>query len=170
MIAIVAENTGTNNSLALFQAAFQGVSLWSNFSICPSKTTMALSTTIPNTTIKPANETVCSSTPNAYKIPIVMKMEIGMVAPATAATRKGSKSIVTIITAKMAMANSFKKCVMECPTACGISAIFATCTSGEILPFSVCNVSSTVSPKETMLLPGCISKEISRLFVPLFLM
>ena len=125
IIAIVAVNTGTNSSWALFHAAFQGGLWWSNFSICPSNTTMALSTTIPNTTINAASDTVCSSTPNPYKIPSVIKIEIGIVAPATAATRKGSKSMVTIITAIMAMKNSFRKCVMEYPTACGMSAIFA---------------------------------------------
>ncbi len=93
-----------------------------------------------------------------------------MVAPATAATLNGNSSMVTTITATMAMANSFRKCVMECSTACGISAILAICTSGDILPFSDSSVSSTVLPKETMLFPGCISSDISRLFVPLFLM
>ncbi len=70
---------------------------------------MALSTTMPNTTINPASETVCSSTPNKYKMPTVIKMVMGIITPATAATRKGSNNIVTMITAIIAMKNSSRK-------------------------------------------------------------
>ena len=71
--------------------------------------TIELSTIMPNVTIKAANVTVFSSIPNALKSPNEIKIVIGMVEAATKATRKGNSNITTMMTATMAITNSFKK-------------------------------------------------------------
>ena len=57
-IAKTAVKTGEKSSVELFQAASQGVSPWSSFSMWLSMMTMELSTTMPKTMIKAAKETV----------------------------------------------------------------------------------------------------------------
>ena len=109
MMAMVAVKTGTNSSRTLFHAAVHGSRPWSSFSTWSSMMTIALSTTIPSTTISPASETVWSSTPSAARIPSVMKTQMGIVMAATLATRSGSSSIVTRMTETIAMPKSRRK-------------------------------------------------------------
>ncbi len=74
---------------------------------------------MPSTTISAAIDTCCSSIPQAFSIPKVIDTDTGMAIADTSATRSGSSSMVTRMTAKMAMPNSRKKSWMRSETTLG---------------------------------------------------
>ena len=125
---------------------------------------------MPNTNIKEAKDTVCSSTPMKYKIESVSKTEIGTVIPATDATRKGSRNIVTNITAIIAIINSCMKLVTESSTYFGSSEILAT-----LISFGACFLECSLRLcRHLCQIPqcycrGCISSESKMVFFTILL-
>ena len=92
--------------------------------------TMALSTTMPSTTINAEIETCCNSMPYAFNMPKVMATDAGMAMAETNETRSGNRSMVTRMTAPMAIPNSPKKSRMRSETTLGWSATMSSFTSG----------------------------------------
>ena len=118
---------------------------------------MELSTIIPSVTIRAARVTVFSSMPNVANMPIDMNMVTGMVDAAIRATRNGSRSITTMITAITAITNSCRKLVTLSSTTLLWSVMRSMLTSDG----SSCLKSSitlfTSLPISTMLQPFFIS-------------
>ncbi len=74
-----------------------------------SMTTMLSSTTMPSTTRREARVTVLISKPRTYIIPKEINMVMGIAVAATEATLRGNITIITAITARMAMSISLRK-------------------------------------------------------------
>ncbi len=93
----------------------------------------------------------------AWKSPKEMKMVIGMVDEAIDATRIGSSSITTIITAIMAMRSSSKKLVTLSLTTFGWSVIFVILTSCGSSFSKLLSILLIFEPISVMLRPCFIS-------------
>ena len=72
---------------------------------------MALSTTIPKTTISAAKVTVLSSILTIYIMPTEMNVLSGMVMAATMAERNGNNTIITMMMMTIEMSKSRRKSV-----------------------------------------------------------
>jgi hypothetical protein len=119
-----------------------------------SAITIASSTTMPSTTIKAEIDTCCSSTPRAFKPAKVIETVTGIVIAATNATRNGNSSIVTRMTAAIAIPNSRKKSRMRCETTRGWSATRSSFTSGGSELWTSASFLRKASPAPTMLSPS----------------
>ena len=158
----VANIIGMKYCLADSIAACFGSCPLPRYSRYPSMTTMALSTTIPNTTMSAARVTVFSSIPAMHMIPTEMNVESGMVMAATMAERKGKSTIITNIMMTIEMMRSRRKSLTLELTTLGWSAMRVMFTSsGKIFSRKSSSTSSTSSPYFTILLPGVISSESS---------
>ena len=89
-----------------------------------------------------------------------------MVIAAILAILLGRSSIVTKMTATMAVTNSIKKSVTDLFTTVGISAILFIFTSEGRVSANPFNTLSTCLPKFTILWPKCISSESTRDLFP----
>ena len=74
---------------------------------------MALSTTIPSTTISPAKVMVLSGIPHKYITPTEQKVERGTMAPATNAVRHGKRMSITRMMIIIDSNRFFKKSFTE---------------------------------------------------------
>ena len=123
---------------------------------------MALSTTIPNTTMSAAKVTIFSSMPAIYIMDTETKVVNGMVMAATMAERKGNNTIITRMMINMEMSRSRRKSLTLIATTFGLSAIRVTFTSsGSSFKRNSSRTLSTSCPYCTTLLPGVISIDSS---------
>ena len=90
---------------------------------------MALSTTIPNTTMRAAKVTMFSSMPIIYIMDTEMKVLNGIVMAATMAERKGNSTIITRMMMNMEMSKSRRKSLTLRLTTLGWSAMRVVVTS-----------------------------------------
>ena len=90
---------------------------------------MALSTTIPRTTMSAANVTMFSSMPIIYMIDTEIKVLSGIVMAATMADRNGNNTIITRMMMSMEMSRSRRKSLTLRLTTLGWSAMRVMVTS-----------------------------------------
>ena len=90
---------------------------------------MALSTTIPSTTMRAAKVTMFSSIPTMYMMDTETKVLNGMVMAATMAERKGKSTIITRMMMAIEMSRSRRKSLTLIATTLGLSAMRVTFTS-----------------------------------------
>ena len=121
---------------------------------------MLLSTIMPSTTMRHARVMMFSSMPMAYMIPVLTKVDRGMVRAATMALRMGKSTIITATMMTMEMSRSRRKSLTLVPTTSGWSVMRRICTSsGRQSWRNWSSISSTSSPNMTMLLPLSISSD-----------
>ena len=77
---------------------------------------MLLSTIIPSTTMRQASVMVFSGIPQAYMMPVEVKVLSGMVRAATMALRRGKSIIITSTMITIEMMRSRMKSCTEVPT------------------------------------------------------
>ena len=161
-IEVVARTIGTNKSRVETAAAYQREWPCANRSLYPSITMTESSTTIPNTTISAARVTVFNSIPKRYMIPIVMAMQTGKPVELTRAVRNGKRTSMTAMTMSTETTRSLRNDRTLLSTTRGWSVILCIWTSGGNVARICSNISSTLAPNATMLLPDCISILSSR--------
>ena len=123
---------------------------------------MALSTTIPNTTISAASVTMFSSMPAINMTDTLMNVLSGMVMAATMAERNGKRTIITRMIMAIEMSKSRRKSLTLVPTTFGWSAMRVILTSsGNSDWLNSLITLSTSLPYCTILLPGVISNDKS---------
>ena len=156
----VARSMGQKYCCTLFMAASMRLMPPARYSRYPSMTTMLLSTIMPSTTMRHARVMMFSSMPMAYMIPVLTKVDRGMVRAATMALRMGKSTIITATMMTMEMSRSRRKSLTLVPTTSGWSVMRRICTSsGRQSWRNWSSISSTSSPNMTMLLPLSISSD-----------
>ena len=124
--------------------------------------TMQLSTTMPNERMSTQSVIQFNSSPQAMNRPKEMNMVIGMVSAETSATRIGSSSITTMMTATTAMASSLRNFITASSTTFDWSVMLYSVMSRGRASWNSAICSFTASPIATMSLPFFISTDSSR--------
>ena len=123
-------------------------------------TTMLLSTIMPSTTMRQARVMMFSSMPKAYIMPVLTKVDRGMVRAATMALFNGKSTIITATMMSMEMMRSRRKSLTLVPTTSGWSVMRRIVTSsGRQSWRNWFSTTSTSLPNCTMLCPLSISSE-----------